>query len=385
MTERPEWIYPTAFATWDDREYEAMDRVMRSGRLTMGDEVAQFESEFAAWHGVKHCVMTNSGSSANLIMVAALFHLGDNGRRLRYGDVAYVPAIAWSTTYAPFMQRDVRISLLDVDNTWCARPEIVHGHIQPGSVIVGCSILGNPTYAAQWRKIAFDAGAVYVEDNCESFGAVSPEGDRCGTLGLMNTFSFFYSHQISAVEGGAVLTDDDECDRLLRQLRAHGWTRDTCNVHLKDFHEEYDFRLPGYNVRPTEMYAAVARVQLAKSKEHAQLRHANLKYFWDEVQRRHVRVTLPHLRGVPSTFGLHFEVRGERRAAVAELLRERGVDCRLPTGGSFHKHEYGAVELWQPTPRADTIHKCGMFIGNGPIDLREKIDLALIAIDEATR
>ena len=378
------WIYPTAFSTWDEQEYNALHRVTKSGRFTMGEEVAAFEKEFAAFHGMKYCVMVNSGSSANLLMVAALHHLDDKQRRLGcYSGRAYIPAVAWSTTYSPFMQRSMDITLLDIDKTWNADPDAFREDLRPGSVVVGCSILGNPCYAEAWKKKADQAGATYIEDNCESFGAISPHMNHTGTLGLMNSFSFFYSHQISAVEGGAILTNDKECNYLLRMLRAHGWSRDTVDMRTKHFDEQYDFRLPGYNVRPTEMYAAVARVQLEKQAKFARIRDENLRFFWREAQARHVPISFPHIWGQPNGFGLQFECRPRVRAQVAYALRDAGIDSRLPTGGSYHMHEYGKAQAWQKTPRADILHQAGMFLGNGPINLQEKIDTALNVIKEA--
>jgi CDP-6-deoxy-D-xylo-4-hexulose-3-dehydrase len=388
-----EWLYPTAYSVWGSEEYAAIERVVASGQFTMGPEVAAFEREFADFHGAKHCVMVNSGSSANLIMLDALTYY-DRGLQASTfpGSLprAYVPAIAWSTTYAPFMQRRVDISLLDVDDSWNASisrfTRHVVGEVKPRSVIVGCSILGNPTCAEVFSALAFHNECYYVEDNCESFGAVSRVGNRCGTLGLMNTFSFFYSHQISAIEGGAVLTNSDDCAHLLRMLRAHGWTRDTPEVrdaHVP-FDKEYDFRLPGYNVRPTEIHAAVARAQLSKHAEHLELRQINQKYFHEAAVARGVPIRLPYLSGKQSPFGLHFCCldSAQRERAVA-ALRAAGVDCRMPTGGSFRQHPYAAPYVTCATPQADMIHDTGMFIGNGPLDLTEQIDLALKVIKEA--
>ena len=154
--------YPTAFSKWGDEEQEAIQRVIASGRFTIGPEVAAFEAEFAAAHNMNYGVMVNSGSSANLIAVASLFHKQD--RPLKRADKVLVPALAWSTTYAPLVQHGLDVTLADADETWCAEPRLLTG----ARLIIGCSILGNPAHLEQWRHIAIRSGAYFMEDNCES-------------------------------------------------------------------------------------------------------------------------------------------------------------------------------------------------------------------------
>lgn len=364
--------YPTAFQSWGDEEQGAINRVLTSGRFTMGAEVAAFEREFAAFHGRQHGIMVNSGSSANLIAVAALFEAG----RLKRGDFALVPAIAWSTTYSPLVQHGLDLDLVDVDKTWNADLN-TRTSLSPGGLIVMCSILGNPGRLGEWSRIATKMNVPTIEDNCESLGAVY-EGDDprpmtsalCGTFGTLATFSFFWSHQISGIEGGMVLTDDDELADLCRMLRAHGWTRDVRRP--ASFENEYDFRLMGYNVRPLELHAAIAREQLKKLSAFIAARQRNMNLFRSAVCGT-PGVTLPIINGEPSPFGLHFTVDGAKRAPLTAALRARGIDCRLPTGGSFRLHAYGAQWRDQQTPIADSIHCGGLFLGNAPFPIDEKI------------
>lgn len=373
-------VFPTAFSEWGEEEHAAIGRVMASGQFTMGDEVAAFEREFAAYHEMRYAIMTNSGSSANLLMVAALFNLSRG--RLKRGDRAYAPALAWSTTYAPLVQHGLQLTLVDCDDTWNASLAALPPEpIQRPGVVVGCSILGGPAWSELWATAASNAGCYYVEDNCESLGAVSNLGNRCGTLGIMNSFSLFYSHQISAIEGGVVLTNDEECRDLCRMLRAHGWTRDVQSP--RSFHEEYDFRVMGYNVRPTELHAAIARAQLKKLDSMIERRRQNLLYFRLRAMQRELPLTWPIQNGESSPFGIQFEVRDPAtRQVLVSALRDRGVDCRLPTGGSMRRHRYGAEYVAQDTPRADRIHECGMFLGNGPIDLTSQIERAVEVMRE---
>jgi CDP-4-dehydro-6-deoxyglucose reductase, E1 len=357
-----QWRFPTAFSCWGPEEHDAIQRVVKSGKFTMGEEVAAFEAEFAAWHGMKHAVMVNSGSSANLVAVAAMFHR--KHRPLKRGDKVVVPAIAWSTTYAPLVQHGLDLVVADCNDQW----NVGQYHGEPAiSLQVVCSILGNPAHF--WAEAPWPI----IEDNCESLGAVDLKGRKCGTRGLMNTFSLFYSHQISAIEGGVILTNDDECAVLCKMLRAHGWTRDIRAP--KSFQDEYDFVLMGFNVRADEIRAAVAREQLKKLPKFIEARRKNAVLFEKLTVGLPIKHPVPN--GERSPFGLQFEVLNGMRDPLVRALRAAGIDCRLPTGGSFNQHFYGASWRDQETPRANQIHRRGLFLGNGPVDLTEQIEEAV--------
>jgi CDP-6-deoxy-D-xylo-4-hexulose-3-dehydrase len=150
--------YPLAASTWGDEEVEAACRVIRSGQTTMGEKVREFERLFALHHNVRHAVMVNSGSSANLLMVAALAYTG----RLPRGSRVAVPAVSWSTTYAPLEQFGHTMVMVDVDDTFNIAPEQIPDDVD---AIFGVNLLGNP--------MDFDRlpqGPLLLEDNCESHG-----------------------------------------------------------------------------------------------------------------------------------------------------------------------------------------------------------------------
>jgi CDP-6-deoxy-D-xylo-4-hexulose-3-dehydrase len=363
------WVFPTAFSEWDEHEYNAIQRVITSGRFTMGPEVEAFEEEFAGFHKMKYGIACNSGSSANLLMIAALFAKKD--QPLKRGNQVIVPALAWSTTYAPLLQYGLRLKVVDCDATWCSDLPDVAG----SSLVVGVSILGNPA-PLNFLKVAIEShGGYFIEDNCESLGAYHAN-DLCGTFGLMSSFSFFHSHQISAIEGGMVLTNDAECAKLCRILRAHGWTRDV--EPPTSFDDSYRFTHFGYNLRPVEMHAAIAREQLKKLKGFIAARQKNLILFRELT--KDLPIKLQVIRSLdPSPFGLPFTVdSSETRLKLVASLAEEGIDSRLPTGGSFTRHLYGAPWREQyPTPNADRIHDTGLFIGNAPFDISDKIERAV--------
>lgn len=377
---RTEFSYPTAFSGWDHQEIEAINRVVASNKFTMSDEVFAFEHEIAAYHGVRHAIAVNSGSSANLISVAAMAEHG-----LERGQKVLVPALAWATTYAPLIQYGLEPVLLDVDATWNAarNADLAHsfklGNDDRVGLIVTCGILGNPEYAEFWAQLAANIGAMLLNDNCESIGARYPDGTLTGTNALASTLSCYWSHQLSAIEGGVILTNDGDFADTCRLLRNHGWSRGiyptTC---LED---EFMFLTHGFNLRPLELHAAIARVQLRKLDDRITARRVNLAYFSSETSR--LPIVLPSWRGDPSPFGLHFEVDGkEVREKLACAFRANGIDCRPPVAGSFRKQPYGARWADQKTPQADLIHDQGIMIGNPPFDGFSLIDSAVKVMRE---
>jgi CDP-6-deoxy-D-xylo-4-hexulose-3-dehydrase len=388
-------FYPLAASTWDDDEIGAIRRVLESGRLTMGEEVRAFEQEFAAYFGMRHAVMANSGSSANLIAVAALFYKKD--RPLQRGDEAIVPAISWATTYHPLQQYGLRLRFVDVElDTLNMDVSRLEAALTPRTrLIVGVSILGNPAALDVMRAFADRHGLYFLEDNCESMDA-ELGGRKAGTFGTLNTFSFFFSHHISTMEGGMVLTDDRELADLVRSLRAHGWTRELADdsplrqPRADDFFEAYRFLLPGYNVRPLEMAGAVGRRQLAKLPAMTRRRRENMALFaslfaGDErfiVQREH---------GSSSCFSFTVILKpalGLSRQRVFAALREADIGFRMITGGCFLRHEvmrhydYSVVE---PMANAFLAHDHGFFVGNHPFDLAPQIRRFREVLDQACR
>ena len=354
--------FPTAFASHGPEERAAAERVLRSDRLTAGPEVEAFEAELAAYCGRKHAVMTNSGSSANLAAVAALDRLHCFAQRGR----GYAPAIAWSTTYAPLIQYSVKPAILDVDDTWNAPPPAVPP-LSPAAwsgpfpqILGAVPVLGNPAHLPGWARLAGHYGVPLLVDACESLGA-EIGGRSVVAYGDVATVSFFYSHQLSAYEGGAALTDDDDLARLMRLLVGHG----NSGWGSNDFDASYRFELFGYNLRPVEMHAAIARVQLRRLPELVAARRANATLFREMTAD--LPIEHPTISGEWSPFGLNFTVgsRDTRRRLVA-ALRAASIDARLPTGGSFTRHPYGVPWREHATPRADLIHDTGLFLGCAP-------------------
>ena len=198
--------YELATCTWGDEELAAIREVVESGNFTMGGKVAEFERRFADYLGARHCVMVNSGSSANLLMTAALFFRRE--RRLERGDEVLVPAVSWATTYTPLAQYGLRLRFVDIDlNTLNFDLNALERALSPRTrAVLAVNLLGNSNDYGRISQMLAGRGIDLLEDNCESLGG-EWEGRKLGTIGVMGTFSCYFSHHISTMEGGVVATD----------------------------------------------------------------------------------------------------------------------------------------------------------------------------------
>jgi CDP-6-deoxy-D-xylo-4-hexulose-3-dehydrase len=387
-------FYALSASTWGPEEKEAIRRTVENGRFTMGEEVAAFEQEFAAYFGMKHGVMANSGSSANLLAVAALFYKKD--RPLQRGDEVIVPAISWSTTYHPLQQYGLKLRFVDVElSTLNMDVSKLERALTPRTrAIVAVSILGNPAALDVLERFAQQHSLYLIEDNCESMDA-ELNGRKTGTFGHLNTFSFFFSHHISTMEGGIILTNDLELAHLLRSLRAHGWTRDLPRESPlyerrgDDHFEAYRFILPGYNLRPLEMSGAVGREQLKKLPAMTEQRRRNMALF-HSLFSGDDRFILQCEHGKSSCFSFTIILNPSRkidRDRVFQALREADIGFRIITGGCFLRHDviryydYDVVD--GGVPNAELAHDRGFFVGNFPYDLTPQLTRLREVLDRA--
>ncbi|SMH41698.1 DegT/DnrJ/EryC1/StrS family aminotransferase [Azospirillum agricola] len=384
-------FYELAASTWGPEEIAAIERVVASGRFTMGEQVAAFEREFAEYFGVRHGIMVNSGSSANLVAVAALAHRKE--RPLQRGDEVIVPAISWATTYHPLQQYGLKLRFVDVElDTLNIDVSKLEQALTPRTrAIVPVSILGNPAALDVIRAFADAHGLCVLEDNCESMDA-ELNGRKAGTFGDLNTFSFFFSHHISTMEGGMVLTDDLELAHLCRALRAHGWTRDLPHDTplyqrgASDHFEAYRFILPGYNVRPLEMEGVIGREQLKKLPALTAARRRNMALF-HELFAGDDRFVIQRENGVSSCFSFTIILNPDRnpdREKVFAALKEADIGFRIITGGCFLRHDvlkYYDYDTVGEIRNAHTAHDLGFFVGNHPFDLTPQIERLRAVLD----
>jgi len=375
--------YELAHSTFGKEEVDAVIDILVNDRFTMDMHVREFEERFADYIGKQYAVMVNSGSSANLIAVASLFYRKKNP--LERGDEVIVPCISWATTYYPLHQYGLKLKFVDIDlETLNYDIEQLKDAVTDKTrMIVAVNILGNPCRFDEITRICEENNIILFEDNCESMGARF--NDRyTGSFGLVNTFSTFFSHHISTMEGGLVLTDDKELYNLLKALRNHGWTRDQDHdspIYEKsedDFYEAYRFILPGYNLRPTEIQGAVGKKQLNKLDDYINVRRENGKHF-TKLFGDDERFIIQKETGQSSWFCFTMIVNPDvslERSDVLKVLAGAGIEHRIITGGNFLRHD--AIKYIDHTvvgsSNADIAHDRGFFVGNAPVDIKSKID-----------
>jgi CDP-6-deoxy-D-xylo-4-hexulose-3-dehydrase len=264
---------PLASSGLRKSDINAVMRVLESGNLTMGNEVKKFEAKMSSYLGVKHFVMVNSGSSANLLMIEALMRPAVTRPRLNLGDSVLVPAIAWPTTIWPLIQLGLNPLFVDVDpNTLAldleAAQQLIDTSRIPVKGIFPIHPLGYAIPPSDLEKFTSKNELILINDVCESLGSWS-EGRHAGTTGVASSFSFYFSHHITTMEGGGVATNDDALADDLRSMRSHGWSRDrsdvsTWNAQLSSNDSKFLFVSTGYNVRPMEIQAAIGSLQIVE-------------------------------------------------------------------------------------------------------------------------
>lgn len=345
--------------------------------FTMGPNVQAFERDFAAYVGSKHCLMVNSGSSSNLLMVAALFYTKNPKLKLERGDEVIVPAVSWSTTYYPLYQYGLKIKFVDIDlNTLnYDLDQLELAVTNKTRMIMTVNLLGNPNDFDRINRIIDGRNIVLMEDNCESMGARFKD-KHAGTFGVMGSYSSFFSHHISTMEGGLIVTDDEELYHILLSLRAHGWTRNlpkhnhVCGTKSDDpFEESFRFVLPGFNVRPLEIEGALGIEQLKRLPNMVEERRNNGKLL-QETLGRHPEIMIQQEIGESSWFGFSLVIRPGSNLTRKQLLmrlNDLGFECRPIVAGNFAKNEvvkYFDSEVHGTLRNADHIDQNGLFVGN---------------------
>ena len=376
--------YELASTSWDEKEIEAIQRVIKKNNYTMGEDVKQFEADFAKFTGNKYCVMVNSGSSANLLAIAAMFLKKENP--LKRGDEVIVPAVSWATTYYPLYQYGLKLKFVDVDKDTLNFDlnELKKAITDKTRLIFAVNLLGNPNDYDVINELIKDKNIYLLEDNCESLGGIY-KGKQLGSIGLMGTYSTFFSHHMATMEGGLVGTDDEELYHILLSIRSHGWTRHLpetnklCTKSKNAFDESFRFILPGYNVRPIEMMGAIGIEQLKKLPEFLRYRRENAKYF-KELFQNDDRFIIQKEIGTSSWFGFSFLINENsniKRENVIKALTEANIDTRPIVAGNFARKEvvkWFDYEIQGDLKNSDYVDKNGFFVGNHQFDIKDKLD-----------
>ena len=385
--------FPLAQDTIDRGDIDRLiDWLKTYPRLTKGRVTVEFEEKWSRWIGSKYSLFCNSGSSANLLMYYALLLSG----RLKNKKVV-VPSVGWVTSIAPAIQFGFEPLMCEADpDTFGLDLNHLESLLKkhaPSTVLM-VQVLGVPHKMKAMLALKEKYGFILLEDACAAVGS-SAYGKKLGTFGDMGSFSSYFGHQISTIEGGMVSTDDKTLQGLLLMLRSHGWSKDLdCEAHqnlveqyqVDDFHTPFIFYEPGFNLRSTDLNALIGLGQIDKLDWIVSRRHANhilyKKYLSDKFYSQ--RWEDPNAQVASISFGLVAENAEQRRSIVSALV-ENGIETRIFSAGNLGLHPFWSNRFGKASfPVADRIHHAGLFLPNHPFLEPEQIEfISRVVLDAA--
>lgn len=379
--------YKLGFDTWSKEEKSSISKVISSGNYTMGKNVEKFEIKFAKYFGSKYATMVNSGSSANLIMMSVLKYFPEFLKIKTKEPNIIIPAIGWSTSYYPISQCGFKLNFVDVNkDTLNIDPSKVEKAIDKNTVgILAINLLGNPCNFLDLKNICDKKKLVLLEDNCESLGS-KHKRKYCGTIGLMGSNSFFFSHHLQTMEGGIILTNNKKINDITKSLRAHGWIRNlqpNNTLYKKkgdNFKDHFTFILPGYALRPLEFQGAIGLIQLKKFSKFLDIRKKNAKIFkklfsnkeWCSIQKEEEG-------NISSWYGFNLILKGilkNKRNKIIKKLTFNNIEVRPTMTGNFLKNPVMRYLDYKTTGKmtnSNLIDKNGFFFGNYPKNLDKEL------------
>jgi len=355
--------------------------------LTKKDRTAEFEKSFARWLGTKYAVFVNSGSSANL---AAMYSLIQTNK-LKNKKII-VPAISWATTVAPAIQLGLQPIMCDCNMNDLGLDiehlEKIIKKEQP-SLLILVHVLGFSCNNIEYiQRLCKKNNIRLIEDTCESIGS-SFNNKKLGTFGDFSTFSFFFGHHFSTIEGGMVCTNDREIYNLITSIRSHGWDRDLepsvqqklrKKYNINDFNALYTFYYPGFNIRSTDLQAKIGLIQLNKLDKIIETRNKNYEYYHKNITNPYWKIN-PLSENFVSNFC--YPIITPNKDRLVKALRNSGVECRPLICGSigqqpFWYNLYGKTSL----PNADVIHTKGLYVPNHCSLSKKDLDHVIKIVNE---
>jgi CDP-6-deoxy-D-xylo-4-hexulose-3-dehydrase len=350
--------------------------------LTQSRQVQAFEREWSEWVGARHSVFVNSGSSANLLTLAAL-------KELHGGGEIIVPTITWVSDIASVLHCDFEPVFVDIDPRTLGmnQGQVLDRITSKTRAVFLTHVLGFNALTAPFLDELRRRGVTLLEDVCESHGATFQQR-RLGSFGLASNFSFYYAHHLSTIEGGMICTSDTDFYETLRMLRSHGMVRELESTSRRreysdeypDLNPDFIFAYPGYNMRGTEINAVIGRSQLPRLEENIARRNENFLLFLRHLDPDRYQTDFACAGCSNYAFTLILnEPDEERFRRIMRELRTVGVEFRRGTAGGgnqlrqpYLRRRFGP-QAWNDFPVADHVHFYGMYIGNYPTLERDKI------------
>jgi CDP-6-deoxy-D-xylo-4-hexulose-3-dehydrase len=361
--------------------------IRQTTRFTQFTKVREFEQAYAAWQGCKYCVFVNSGSSANLILVNALKQL----RGWQEGDEVIVPAVTWPTTVTPVMQCGLKPVFVDANLTDLSLDydQVEQRITERTRGIFVAHLLGFPANVQRLKATVNGRDIAVVEDCCESHGATL-NGVKVGNLSLAGTFSFYWGHHMTTVEGGMLCTDDEELFKMFVLKRSHGLARELppeYHSQLKVKHPDIDFNFlfltDGFNFRNTEFSAVLGLAQLRHLDDFIRIRNCNYARFVELCKRYPDELITLEAEGL-SSFVLPFIFRRrERKQGFQEMIATAGIESRPLISGNLLRQPFLA-QYYDPAefPNSDLLHANAFYIGNNQFVNDERLNVLQDLMEE---
>ena len=374
------YTYPLLSNAFSKSDINCGTKVLKSKYITMSKITKNFEKQFSKKIGCKYALMTNSGSSANLLAISAIINpLFKN--KLSPGDEVLIPAVCWSTSLWPIVQNNLKPVFVDVDfDTLNISINDLKKKITSKTKAIMCiHVLGTSANLNQIKKITNKKKIILIEDTCESLGAKF-NNKHLGTFGDFGTFSFYYSHQITSGEGGMIVCNNIKNYNIIKSLRSHGWSRETSfhNFYKKKFKKLDDrflFINSGYNVRPTDIQVAIAHNQFKRLNKFINIRKQNRKKIILKIKKNkkwdNQFYFINHSKRVnPSWFGLPMLINKKylnKKKKFLNHLTYKGIENRPILSGNFTNQP--ATKLYNLNKKklsyvnAQKVENVGFFIG----------------------
>lgn len=368
--------YPLLKNGFDKKDLNEGIKVLRSGRITMGDKTLTFEKKFAQKLKLKYAIMVNSGSSANLLATFASCNpLREN--RFKKGDEAIIQSLCWSTSLWPLVQAGLKIKFVDINPKTLNvdADELLSKVTNKTKVIMLVNVLGLSSNIKKIKNFCKKKNIILIEDNCESLGSTYNK-KYMGTFGDFGTFSFFYSHQITSGEGGMIVCNNEKDYKILKSLRSHGWSRDY-NESKKYPHLDprYIFLNSGFNLRPMDVQAAIGMSQFEKLDNFKKIRKNNRKKIIDSMKNDKRWKTQFTFIKVPNEIDpsymvfpilLNTKYKNKKKQFI-NYIETKGLETRPVISGSFTNQPstklYNLNARNKKFPGSDLVQNLGFVIG----------------------
>ena len=372
------FFYPLLEDPYRKKDLTSAIKVIKTGKITIGKHTINFERKFSKKINTNFSVMVNSGSSANLLALQCLIN-PYRKNRLKSGDSVLIPSVCWSTSLWPIIQSGLKPVFVDVDiKTLNLDLDDLSKKINKRTkALMLVHVLGNSTNMDKLMQILQKNKIILIEDTCESLGSKF-KNKYLGTFGEFSSFSFYSSHQISSGEGGMVCCKNFDDYEIIKSLRSHGWSRDlknakkisTQNRHLDS---RFIFYNSGFNLRPTDVSAAIGYSQFKDMNKLINIRNINRNKIVSSLKQNpkinnNFYFIEPNKNTKPSWFGIPILIKNENnRKKFLNDLEKRGVETRPIISGNFLRQpsviKYNLVNKKSKFNNSDIINNKGFFIG----------------------